>query len=164
MRLRDRSKNPSPLVGEGGARRAAVGGRGGAALANAKAMRKAPTEAERKLWSILRGKRLAGFKFKRQQPIGRYIVDFASLTHRLIVETDGSQHLDSAHDAQRDAFLRGEGFRIVRVWNSDALNNPEGVAEAIFAALGAAPSPISPSQQADKAQYPLPQGERNEST
>ncbi len=147
MTSRNRAGYPSPPVGEGGARREAVGGRGGAALAHARAMRKNPTDAERKLWTILRGKRLAGFKFKRQQPIGQYIVDFACLSHRVIVEADGSQHCESAHDARRDAILRAQGFRILRLWNSEILNSSEGVAEAIFAALGAAPSPTSPSQQ-----------------
>ena len=127
---------PSPLAGEGGARaRERVGGRGGELRERAKAMRSHQTEAERKLWSILRVKRLAQCKFKRQVPIDHYIVDFVSFRHRLIVEADGSQHLESAHDAERDAYLRGQDFEVVRFWNSDILRNPSGVAEAILAAL-----------------------------
>ncbi|OJW75372.1 MAG: hypothetical protein BGO57_12510 [Sphingomonadales bacterium 63-6] len=98
-------------------------------------MRREPTDAERKLWQLLRGKRLQGLKFKRQQPLGRYIVDFVCFEARLIVEADGSQHAESQADCLRDEFLVGQGFRILRLWNSDILTNPEGVATAILAAL-----------------------------
>lgn len=127
---------PSPPAGEGGARREAVGGRGGAALLGlAKRMRSNATEAERKLWSILRSKRLAGFKFKRQQAIGFYIADFVNFERRLIVEADGSQHIDSARDTQRTAWLESQGFTVVRFWNDDILARADVVAEAIWAAL-----------------------------
>lgn len=130
------NNDPSPLAGEGGARtRERVGGRGGATRAHAKAMRSDQTAAEKRLWSILRAKRLAGFKFKRQVPVDHYIADFVSFERRVIIEADGSQHLDSASDQTRDAYLEGEGFRILRFWNSDILKNPDGVAEAILAAL-----------------------------
>ncbi len=69
-------------------------------------MRANPTEAERRLWSILRGRRLAGYKFKRQQAIGSYIVDFVNFERRLIVEADGSQHVENAYDIKRDAWLK----------------------------------------------------------
>ncbi|WEK47009.1 MAG: endonuclease domain-containing protein [Candidatus Andeanibacterium colombiense] len=98
-------------------------------------MRREPTDAERKLWSILRGKRLSGRKFKRQQQIDRYIADFVCFEARLIVEADGSQHAESPSDAQRDAYLTGQGFRLLRFWNNDILTNPDGVATAVLAAL-----------------------------
>jgi very-short-patch-repair endonuclease len=114
-------------------------------------MRSNPTDAERALWQIVRAKRLSDYKFKRQVPIERYIVDFVCLRERLIVEADGSQHTGSQYDAVRDAWLIAQGFRILRFWNNDILNNPEGVATAVLAALDD-PSPPAP----------LPQGERGE--
>ena len=83
-------------------------------LAHARAMRKAPTEAERLLWRLLRAKRLAGWKFRRQQRLDPYVVDFVSFEARLIIEADGSQHLDSMSDARRDAWLEAQGFRLLR--------------------------------------------------
>jgi very-short-patch-repair endonuclease len=87
------------------------------------------------LWQILRAKRLAGFKFKRQLSIDAYIVDFVCLRHRLIVEADGGQHAESAHDVRRDAYLKAHGFRVLRFWNNDILNNEEGVLTSILHAL-----------------------------
>uniref|UniRef100_UPI0002488B4C endonuclease domain-containing protein n=2 Tax=Sphingomonas sp. KC8 TaxID=1030157 RepID=UPI0002488B4C len=107
------------------------------ALGNARHMRSEPTEAERHLWQLLRAKRLSGWKFRRQQPIGRYIVDFYCSSARLIVEADGSQHLDSVYDAERDAWLVAQGLTTLRFWNNDILNNPEGVLAGILAALEA---------------------------
>jgi very-short-patch-repair endonuclease len=131
----------SPLAGEEGARRAAVGRRGGTRdlLPLAKKMRREPTEAEAKLWSILRGSRLGGMKFKRQEQIGDYIADFVCFGSRLIVEADGSQHADSAGDAVRDEWLTGQGFRVLRFWNNDILGNADGVARII---LDAAQPPL----------------------
>ena len=140
MKLGDTS-NPSPLAGEGGARRKATGGRGGLLLTRAKAMRSQPTEAERTLWTLLRAKRLAVHKFKRQQPIGPYIADFVSFSARLIVEADGSQHADSDHDIKRDAWLREQGFQILRLWNNDVLARRAHVADAIWSALHDTPLP-----------------------
>ncbi|PXW68464.1 very-short-patch-repair endonuclease [Blastomonas natatoria] len=123
--------------------------------ARAKAMRSEPTDAELKLWQILRGKRLSGYKFKRQVRIDRYIADFVCFQHRLIIEADGSQHVESEHDIRRDAYLRDQGFQVMRFSNYDILTNDEGVGEMILAMLlknevGA--GPLSPT--------PLPQGER----
>jgi very-short-patch-repair endonuclease len=103
-------------------------------------MRANPTEAEKKLWSMLRDRRLAAFKFKRQQVIFPYIVDLVCFAERLIIEADGSQHADNPADARRDAFLRGQGFRLLRFWNNHVLGEPEAVSAAILAALSA-PSP-----------------------
>jgi very-short-patch-repair endonuclease len=98
-------------------------------------MRAHPTEAEKRLWSMLRGSRTAGSRFRRQQIIFPYIVDFACLPARLIVETDGSQHADDRRDAGRDAWLTRRGFRVLRFWNNDVLAQTEQVAAAICAAL-----------------------------
>lgn len=130
--------NSSPLAGEEGARaRKRVGRRGGQRdlLSLAKRMRAEQTDAERRLWSILRGKRLAGWKFKRQEQIGNFIVDFVCFRARLIVEADGSQDSENAGDARRDAWLASQGFRILRFWNNDILIESDGVATAILAAL-----------------------------
>jgi very-short-patch-repair endonuclease len=112
-------------------------------LARARWMRAHPTEAERRLWTILRDRRLAAFKFRRQQIIYPYIVDFICLEHRLIVEADGSQHADSKDDARRDAFLGNQGFRLLRFWNNQVLGEADVAAEVIFSAL--CPHPPKPA-------------------
>jgi very-short-patch-repair endonuclease len=101
----------------------------------AKRLRGEQTEAERRLWSMLRANRLAGWKWKRQEQIGDYVVDFVCFRARLIVEADGSQHAESAADQKRDAYLAGQGFRVLRFWNNDILTNSDGVATAILAVL-----------------------------
>ena len=132
---------PSPLAGEGQV--AQRPGRGGVILlARAKAMRRNPTPAEQHLWTILRGHRLAGFKFKRQQKIGNYIVDFVNFERRLIIEADGSQHAESAYDEVRDDWLKSQGFNIVRFWNNDVLAETEVVADAVWNALQEAVPPL----------------------
>jgi very-short-patch-repair endonuclease len=111
-------------------------GRGGdRLLPHAKQMRSNPTEAERRLWSILRGKRLADFKFKRQQVVGPNMVDFVNFERRLIIEADGSQHSDNAADERRTAWLESQGFAVIRFWNDDILARTDIVTEAIWAAL-----------------------------
>jgi very-short-patch-repair endonuclease len=100
----------------------------------AKSMRAQPTDAERRLWRILRAHRLGGLKFKRQVPMEGYIIDFVCFEAHLIVEVDGGQHAESARDAERDSRLAALGFRTLRVWNNDVLDNPEGVAAAILTA------------------------------
>jgi len=102
----------------------------------ARKLRKNLTEAERRLWSRLRRRQLDGYKFRRQHPIGIYVCDFICLEVRVIVELDGSQHLDRApEDLHRDAFLRAAGFRVLRFWNGDVLTRTENVVETIFEAL-----------------------------
>ena len=138
--------NSSPLAGEEGARpRQRVGRRGGrqSLLDLAKRNRKNHTDAERRLWSILRSHRLQGWKFKRQEQLGDYIVDFVCFGARLIVEADGSQHAESEADIQRTAWLESQGFRVIRFWNNDILLNPDGVATAIVAALPPLPNPAA---------------------
>jgi very-short-patch-repair endonuclease len=107
-------------------------------------MRRNPTEAEKRLWTMLRNRRLDAHKFKRQRVIFPYIVDFACLTTGLIIEADGSQHADSRDDARRDAFLGRAGFRVLRFWNSDVLTYPDGVFRAICEAL-TCPHPPTPA-------------------
>ena len=96
------------------------------------------TDAERALWRHLRSRQHAGFKFRRQQPMGRYIVDFVCLEKRLVLELDGGQHAESAqaaYDAERSAWLEKEGFRILRFWSDDVLKNLDAIKEAITHAL-----------------------------
>jgi len=103
----------------------------------ARDMRKSPTEAEAALWKLLRNRRFSDFKFRRQVPIGDYIVDFVCFEARLIVEADGSQHAESARDVRRDAWLEAEGYRIRRFWNADILNRREEVTETLWHDLNA---------------------------
>ncbi len=145
-------KKPSPLAGEGGARAEGVGGRGGGPthaelLARAKWMRSNPTEAEKRLWSMLRDKRMRVFKFRRQMVVTPYIVDFVCLERRLIVEADGSQHAGSAYDERRDAVLRNHGFDVLRFWNNDIVCSASGVFDAIHAAL-CSPHPPTAARRA----------------
>lgn len=94
------------------------------------------TEAEKRLWSILRNRQLAGLKFRRQHPIGRYVADFACFEHRLIVEADGGQHNESTADEKRTAALNMAGWKVLRFWNNDILENLEGVRARIIEAVG----------------------------
>jgi very-short-patch-repair endonuclease len=102
---------------------------------NARRLRREATDAEQRLWLLLRDRRLAGYRFRRQHPVGGFIVDFACTKHRLIVEADGGQHSDNKSDEQRTAFLEGEGWRVIRFWNNDILTNTEGVVESILRVL-----------------------------
>jgi very-short-patch-repair endonuclease len=99
----------------------------------ARTMRGAPTESELRLWRLLRDRRLSGFKFRRQVPVGPYIVDFLCVGAKLIVEADGSQHAESRHDNIRDAYLAGQGWKVLRFWNNEVSQNREGVLETIYA-------------------------------
>lgn len=92
----------------------------------ARKLRNNLTEAEKKLWYYLRGKNL-GVKFRRQQPIGPYFVDFVCLEKFLIIEIDGGQHFASTEDKVRDAYLKKENFIVLRFWNNEVLENIEGV-------------------------------------
>jgi 2-isopropylmalate synthase len=100
------------------------------------------TDAERKLWHMLRDRRFAAAKFRRQVPLGPFVADFLSYQHRLVVEADGSQHVDNPADRKRDAWFEENGFRVVRFWNNDILTRPAAVAEELFDTLRAADRPI----------------------
>jgi very-short-patch-repair endonuclease len=102
----------------------------------ARRLRKNPTDAESWLWRHLRQKQLGGFRFRRQVPLGPYVVDFACLSENLLVEVDGGQHADRIeHDERRAAWLAENGYRVIRFWNNDVLANTEGVLETILRAL-----------------------------
>jgi very-short-patch-repair endonuclease len=102
----------------------------------ARALRRTSTEAEKLMWSRLRGRRLQGIKFKRQVPIANYIVDFVALDLKFIVEVDGGQHqTQAAADAERTRVVEEWGYHVVRVWNNDVLGNIDGVLEAILQEL-----------------------------
>ncbi len=98
----------------------------------AKAMRRNPTEAEQKLWLILKDRRFAGYKFRRQVPIGPFIADFVCYSARLIIELDGSQHADDAYDAARDEWIAAKGFTTLRIWNSDLNSSADAVSDVIW--------------------------------
>ncbi len=99
---------------------------------NIRRMRTYPTDAERRLWDRLRRKRIAGARFRRQYPLGQYIVDFACLPARLIVEVDGGQHSDNTDaDGVRIAWLESQGYAVIRFWNNDVLSKTDVVIERI---------------------------------
>jgi len=102
-------------------------------------LRKNATDAEVKLWSILRGRRMAGFKFFRQYGVGPYVLDFYCPERRLAVEVDGGQHAEAhglQHDAERDGYLSKQGIRVIRLWNNEVLQNADGVTHRIKEELG----------------------------
>jgi len=109
---------------------------------NARALRKNQTDTERWLWQKLRNRQLLNLKFRRQVPIGNYIVDFVCLELKLIIELDGSQHIEQAdYDARRTAYLEQLGFKVIRFWNNEVLNNGEGVLERIYQVAHPHPNP-----------------------
>ncbi len=113
-----------------------------------RSLRRSLTDAERIIWYGVRAHRLNGASFRRQTPIGPFIVDFVCHDARLIIEIDGSQHFEAEHersDARRDAYLRARGYRVLRFNNHDVMTNRHGVLEAISIALGASPSLPSPA-------------------
>lgn len=108
----------------------------------AKDLRKDSTDTEKVLWHCLRAKQIAGLKFRRQQPMGNFIVDFVCLEKRVVIECDGGQHAFQAEkDKKRDQWFEKEGYKVLRFWDSDVLNNTEGVLEAILKACQISPSP-----------------------
>jgi very-short-patch-repair endonuclease len=109
----------------------------------ARALRKSMSDAESKLWQELRLRQLDGVRFRRQHPIGRYIVDFVCLEKRLIVEVDGEQHTQEAHiahDERRDRWLSAEGYRVMRFQTVEVYQNLDGVAQTIWGALQEMPT------------------------
>ena len=146
-------------MGEGPGERVNVGRQ--QILHNAKALRSNQTEAEQRLWYHLRAHRFMGLKFKRQKPVGRYIVDFVCLEQRLIIEIDGGQHAEQeTYDQQRDAWLRRKGYTVLRFWNNEVMQQLEGVLEHVrltCACSHTAPSPPAPLPQAGEGRQ---KGER----
>ncbi len=103
----------------------------------AKRMRRAPTDAEAAMWRLLRHRRLAHLKFRRQVPFQNYILDFVCFDKRLVIEIDGGQHVSSSSDGARDAALEAEGFRTLRYWNNDVFQKPSSVLEDLLPRLAA---------------------------
>ncbi len=104
-----------------------------------KRLRHDRTEAERRLWLRLRDRRLAGFKFVRQESVGPYVADFCCREAKLIVELDGGQHADNPKDLVRDAWPTERGYRVVRFWNAEVMTDTIGVLDTILAALPPSP-------------------------
>jgi very-short-patch-repair endonuclease len=145
--------HPSPIDGGGlgGGDASRLANRGmkkhpvDGAHARARALRQHMTEAERRVWQILRTRQIEGHRFRRQVPIGRYIADFVCHQARLILEIDGGHHDRwSLREAGRAEFLQNEGYRILRFWNNEILESLDGVAQTIAAALAASPHPTLP--------------------
>ncbi|HTO41253.1 MAG TPA: endonuclease domain-containing protein [Rhizomicrobium sp.] len=123
-------------------------------------MRVKPTVAEQKLWAILRSKRAFGLRFRRQQPIGPYVVDFYCSAAKLIVELDGGQHGDDAglvRDEARTRWLNARGYRVLRFWNGDFMQDPDSVFQLVLRALEASGIPLP--EICEKQISTLPQGE-----
>ena len=141
-----------PLQGRGKGWGVAVG-KQDELLARARAMRAQPTEPEKRLWRVLSGAQLSGYKFRRQSVIGDYIVDFLCPSKGLVVEVDGDTHDDIERDAQRDTYLRAQGYGVVHVTNHDVMANIGGVCDLLLAHLKALPGRRPPHPN------PSPEGE-----
>src|SRR3990170_4418233 len=100
---------------------------------HAKTLRHRATDAEEAMWHLLRGRRLSKVKFRRQAPFQNYILDFVCFERRVVIEIDGSQHLDSRRDEERDSLLASGGFQVIRYWNNDVLQRRTAVLEDLFA-------------------------------
>ena len=110
-------------------------------LGLARQLRKSWTDAELRLWYLLRNRGLGKNKFRRQHPVGPYVVDFVCLEKKLVIEVDGSQHIDRfEQDKRRTAYLEARGFRVMRFWDNDVLKQTDGVMQVIFDSL-TGPSP-----------------------
>jgi very-short-patch-repair endonuclease len=108
----------------------------------ARELRRNMTDAERVLWNRLKARRLDGIKFRRQEQIGRFIVDFICFERGIVVEADGGQHaVEREKDDERTRWLNSQGFTVLRFWNNNILANPEGVMETIRSACMVTPSP-----------------------
>lgn len=108
----------------------------------AKELRNKSTDAERLIWYHLRARRFGRLRFRRQQPIGEYVVDFACMERRLVIELDGGQHVaGEAYDRVRDQWLAKQGFKVLRYWNNDVLKNTEAVLADLYEQVGLSPSP-----------------------
>lgn len=104
--------------------------------ANARKLRKESTPAEAKLWAYLRGNKLNGINFRRQHAIGNYVPDFCSPKAKLIIELDGSQHLEQEeYDKERTKCLESQGYQVIRFWNNQVMNDIDGVIRAIIFAM-----------------------------
>ena len=125
--------------------------RSGAKVKFARQLRGSMTDAEQALWKRIRRKQ-TGHRFRRQHPVGPYIADFACIDRRLIVEIDGGQHASALDDDRRTCVLQEAGHRVLRFWNTEVLQNIDGVLEVIQAALAACPRPGLPPQAGEGEQ------------
>jgi very-short-patch-repair endonuclease len=154
----DRVLPPSPRArgegrGEGHAlsrRITALRGKDHKRAERARSLRRALTPAEFALWTRIRGRQLGGFKFVRQEPIDRYNVDFVCRERRLIIELDGGHHAQRPEDRQRDSELSALGYRVIRIWNNDVLENLDGVLQTLRSELEKWPLTPSLSPQAGR--------------
>ena len=121
----------------------------------ARSLRSGMTEAEKRMWYWLRGHRFRGVAFRRQTPIGPFIVDFVSHHHRLVIELDGGQHNEREDDARRDVWLNSKGYRVLRFWNSEVLKNRDGVLQRIADAVSTAGPPSRQSRRRSRTR-PMP--------
>ena len=126
----------------------------------ARELRKNLTEAEQALWKHLRMRQVFGHKFRRQQPSGRYIVDFVSFERRVIIELDGGQHSQQmVYDSKRTAWLEAKGYRVLRFWNNQVMEDIEAVKAVIFTALVAGEYPhLNPPAQGGRRYESFPNG------
>ena len=112
----------------------------------AQQLRKNPTEAEKRLWRRLNRRRLEGWKFSRQMPVGPFICDFMCQEARLAIELDGGQDaIETENDASRTRYIQSEGYRVLRFWNNDVFGNMDGALQTIAAALEVPPPPAPPA-------------------
>ena len=109
----------------------------------AKQLRARMTDAERAVWRHLRASRFAHCKFRRQQPVGRFILDYVSFAAKVVIEVDGGQHNENLADRNRDAWSESQGFRVRRFWNNDVLANIDGVLARIAECVAPSPQPLS---------------------
>ena len=110
-------------------------------VARPRRLRRAETDAEHRLWNMIRDRRVQGAKFVRQYPIGPYVADFVCRERMLVVEADGGQHSESTGDEVRTAFLNARGYDVLRFWNNEIIENSEGCWTALTAVLLGDPSP-----------------------
>ena len=124
--------------------------------ARSRELRANATEAERKLWTCLGSRKLNGARFNRQFPVGQFICDFVCREKRLVIEIDGGQHAaNTEYDERRTRFLQSQGYRVIRFWNSDVIDNLEGVLSVIGGTLDDMPSP-APSRKREGSLWSPP--------
>jgi len=121
-------------------------------LPRARPLRKNMTDTERFAWARLRSRRLAGYKFRRQMPIGPYIVDFVCLERRLIIELDGGQHVEQEdYDTKRTLWLQSQGFEVLRFWDHEVLRDWDAVEDVIWRRLQERPERAKGSEITDRS-------------
>jgi len=126
----------------------------------AKKLRKNMTDAERLLWRHLRNRELGGYKFRRQRPIGPYIVDFVCIEKKLVVEVDGGQHAGQVElDTKRSGYLKEKGYRVLRFWNNEVLKETESALTVILSSLDGNVTSLLPSSPLTPALSPRGEGE-----